>query len=309
MTKALVICIVVGLGLLLTATIMLVVLNWNSKTYFPILSSLLIGITATFGAIFFPLKASVDKEEFSTAIIFDNQDSLPLFSNGVGQDSRRAERQSTFSSLSRTTSGQKESTKLVAKKPTNPDEIFVFCGELIQYQFVRDLERLHRGGWSTSQTKSQLNSKIYKPVKPTKMYKVPKEALEKLVSMNQFSRGDQQRFFLENGQLVLPKGCDLSLTFTPSSQAKGPNRHTINLVKKNYFEIEIAIQPMSGNSLIGIPSYLTISPEQAKHCQAIFFKISMVAKFEKITSGNWQTEEYKDWSKWLFESFIETYSD
>jgi len=37
--------------------------------------------------------------------------------------------------------------------------------------------------------------------------------------------------------------------------------------------------------------------------------ITLKARFEKITAGNWQTEELKNWSKWLFREIQNRFSD
>ena len=58
-----------------------------------------------------------------------------------------------------------------------------------------------------------------------------------------------------------------------------------------------------------LPPGLALSPELAAHTQTYQFQVTMHANFDKVTAGNSQTQEYKDWANWLFSGLQDDLKD
>jgi hypothetical protein len=86
-------------------------------------------------------------------------------------------------------------------------------------------------------------------------------------------------------------------------------KHAVVLTKPYFFTIEITIEPADFSGQMGIPANSGISPELATKSKTLMFQIAMVARFERLTSGNRLTPELKDWTKWMFGRLQTKFSD
>ena len=90
-----------------------------------------------------------------------------------------------------------------------------------------------------------------------------------------------------------------SLLYIPPST--GPEEHIVRLEKPLFFRIDFAITPLGGVGNGIVPKGVVLTPEVLARTQTFQFQITMHATFERITAGNWRTEEYKAWASWMFD--------
>jgi hypothetical protein len=186
--------------------------------------------------------------------------------------------------------------------PTNTDETFSFCQELLQYKMVQDIRDLQGGGWTTAQTweggRPVIEGSVQTPKKPPQLIKIPGQEILKALSANRFSNGDGQKFYWEHLTFALPDKTRLFLRHVPSSPQSGVEKRIVLFSKPYFYTIEITIEPIGAGS--SVPRAFDIAPDQAHRYRTYQFVITMDAKFEKWTAGNWQTDGLKAWVKWLF---------
>lgn len=56
------------------------------------------------------------------------------------------------------------------------------------------------------------------------------------------------------------------------------------------------------------PAGLNIDPEISKRCNTYMYIIRINTNFEKLTAGNWRTEELKSWVEWITNNLEMKYS-
>jgi hypothetical protein len=81
------------------------------------------------------------------------------------------------------------------------------------------------------------------------------------------------------------------------------------LDKPMFFRIEFEIEPLLATGAGALPKGLVLTPEVAARCQTFHFRVTMRATFEKITAGNYRTQDYKDWANELFSGVQATLGD
>jgi len=135
-----------------------------------------------------------------------------------------------------------------------------------------------------------------------------------IVAVNRFSDSDLERFKWEHGHLPLPKGTRVTLIHVASSPASGPEKFILRLKKPLFFEMDFVVEPIvttgTGEPPIGwLPPGVRLAPELAARCETYEFQITMRATFERVTAGNSEAQEYKDWADWLFSRVRDELSD
>jgi hypothetical protein len=141
---------------------------------------------------------------------------------------------------------------------------------------------------------------VSRPMKLSKIQDYPGETFLRVIASNRFSDSDMERFYWEHGHLLLPTNTNVSLIHTAPSSASGPEKFILRLKKPLFFEIDFIVEPLGATGMGILPPGLALNPELTARCETYQFQISMRATFEKLTAGNSQTQEYKDWANWLF---------
>ena len=299
----------VGFVMLLAATLTLVVLNWSEKTLAPALSILLVGTVTTLATVLVTLKESSIENAFSTSVVLDVTDRAPLFINPEPTNPKLTSRLSDLSSLGRPVVNRDGKTVLTIEKPANDDERFRFTGELVQYQLVRAIQKLQRGGWTAGMFFGGSAATISTPMKLSNTQDYPKEVLLADLANNRFSNSDMERSRWEHSSFPLPKKTSLRLVHLAGGPNIGTEKYVVRLEKPMYFQIDFTVEPLLATGIGVLPNGLVLAPEMAARCQTYQLKITMKATFEKITAGNAYTQEYKDWAAWLFSNLRDSVGD
>jgi hypothetical protein len=87
-------------------------------------------------------------------------------------------------------------------------------------------------------------------------------------------------------------------------------QYAVVLEKPLFFQVTFTIEELPRLLASGpLPDGLLIRPEAVQYCQTYHFRVSMRAVFGKLTSGNYRTEEYKDWANKLFDGISDKIGD
>lgn len=114
----------------------------------------------------------------------------------------------------------------------------------------------------------------------------------------------------EHGHLPLPKDTKVRLIHLASSSTNGVEKFIVKLEKPRFFVIDFTVEPLLATGMGILPKGVSaVSPEVAARCQTYQFEVTMRAAFERITAGNQQTQEYKDWANWLFSNLQDRVGD
>jgi hypothetical protein len=291
-----------GFVLLLAATIALVVLNWGEKTRAPVYSILVVGTATMLAAVMVSLKESTVESVFSTSIVLDTAEGAPPLILPDPNNLKLSSRLSEFARIGRPAINRDGKTIITIQKPSNEGERFTFCGELLQYRLFQIIEKLQRGGWIAGQQFGASFSSVTKPLKLSNAedYPAAGRTILEIVSANRFSNSDMEQFFWRNRRVRLPKGTKVDFIHVASSPATGTEKYIIRLQKPLFFSIEFEVAPLLGTGIGVPPKGLLLAPELVARWETYQFQVTMRAVFEKITAGNWQTQEYKDWANSLF---------
>jgi hypothetical protein len=308
MFKLLIIISGVALLLLAAVTVILVKLNWSEKLYSPLLSLGLAGTVTTFITVLLMLKGEVTETSFTTLMVINTQTHLPPFL-GYSARSELNNRLSSYSSLSNPKVNMNGKEQILFDSPKNDTEEIVFEEELIQYKLFKEIVEMHYERRSMSQGIAGVSSNFHKPFKLSEAEKKPLSALASELAKNRFSNNTMEKFSFDKSFSKLPKDTKIEFKRIPSSEKTGVEKHLIILSKPYYFTIEIIIEAGFATGPNSIPHGLEITPEAAKICKTAMFTVTMKSNFEKITAGNWRTEELKNWTKWMFKEIENKYSD
>jgi len=297
MATMIIVAAVSGCVLLLGTTITLVVLNWSEKTITPVLSIFLIGTSTTLATVLVMLKESTVESAFTTSVVFDTAQGAPAMVTPNPNSPKISSRLSDLVLLGRPAINRDGKTVITIQKPTSLDETFTFCGELLQYQLLLTIEKLQRGGWKVRQTLGASTATVSKPMKLSKIQDFPGNAFLHVITSNRFSDSDMERFHWEQGHFPLPRNTIVSLIHLAPD--RGPEKFVVRLKKPLFFQIDFVVEPLAGTGMGVLPAGVTLPPELAARCQTYQFQVTMRATFERLTAGNSQTQEYKEWANWL----------
>jgi len=292
----------------------LVVLNWSEKTLAPVLSILLVGTATTLAAVLVSLKESTVESAFASSVVFDTVDGAPAWVNFDPSSPKITSRLSESFGLGRPKTNRDGKWVSTIEKPTNAGDRFAFCGELLQYQLLRTVEELQRGGWWVHWVSGAQITTVSKPMRLSRLQDYPGKTFLGIVAVNRFSDSDLERFKWEHGHFPLPKGTRVTLIHVASSPASGPEKFILRLKKPLFFEMDFVVEPIvttgTGEPPIGwLPPGVRLAPELAARCETYEFQITMRATFERVTAGNSEAQEYKDWADWLFSRVRDELSD
>lgn len=309
MYKVLMVLSALALLLLIGITTILVKLNWSEKLYNPLLSLGLAGTVTTFITVLLMLKGEHFERSFTTLVVIDSVTHLPPF---IIPDSSNvlSIRLYDYNNLSAHKANVNGIEQTYFNIPTNTKEETVFYEELLQYRIFKTLILLQKESHAITMGMQGVKSSIHKPFKLTEFEKKPFKYYLPEVSKNRFSNNfyDQRELTQDSPFSKLPKDTKIEFKRIPSSEETGVEKHLITIRKPLYFTMQITIAVSLGinNS---VPPNLNINSDIAKRCNTSMFIISMEADFDKITAGNWKTEELKRWIKWMFDEVEKRYSD
>jgi hypothetical protein len=282
----------IGIFLLLLSTGYLVWMNWSEQLYGPLFSVLLAATITLLLAVLATLKSTSEESKFPTSIVFDDAIHKPPI---IFPDIGSTEAINRMNALGAVASQEKST-------PNTLDEIFIYCGEIIQYKLLTDIRDLGRLGTGISQSVGSNTLRILSAepiVKLQDQIELPPSQI-KGYDLNRFADTQIAKFGWEMfGGVRVPEGTKIELKYIPSSKDTGPDKHVIQLTKKNYFDLEITISAFGGGAPGNLPPGISLQPDVAKHSTTYVYDINMRAQFEKLTAGNWRTEHYKKWVNWL----------
>lgn len=293
----------VGAVLVASGTVYLVYLNWGDEKLTGTLISLLLGaIVTTFVAVLSVLKSSTIESTFTSSVIFDQDERLPLLYRSDLGSSNAALRLWDLSRFGRpkVRKGPAGALELSIERPLDENAAFAFGCELLQYKVICDIRDKNRPGQTITSTVIGVGgiqtTKAYTPPKLTRVTSLSPEICFQVVSKNRFSNSESEKEAWMKG-LILPEGTALKLVYLPESKKSGSEKRSVILEKPRFFKITITIEPtMSSTHALGIE----MSPEQSARCKTYLYLVKMVASFDRLTAGNWQTAEYRKWVDWLF---------
>jgi len=192
--------------------------------------------------------------------------------------------------------------------PHNDTEATAFYEQLLQYKVVKEIVDMHNPNpWLTVTLGSGPSIGRSKVFPLSELETKPLVQACPDMSKAKFANNPVEKTGLDIYSSRLPKGTSITL---PGIASANPNeKHTVVLRNPRFFTIVMLIEPAEFPAQQGVPASSGIKPEMAEKCKILMFKVSMEAKFERITSGNYRTSELKDWAKWMFERLEERLSD
>jgi hypothetical protein len=186
---------------------------------------------------------------------------------------------------------------------------FSYCGELLQYEVLQSIQTFQGGSINRFQEGISKVTKatVINPYRLSKTANYSGTVLLATVAPNRFSKNSQQQLWWEHSRIPLPPDTKIGLLHN-DAVADRPESFVVRLNKPLYFEIDFLIQPIAYADKGYLPPNVTLRPEVADHGRTYQMHVIMNARFEKITAGNRDTEEYKAWAQWLFDSMKERFS-
>lgn len=309
MYKILILISAFALIILATVTIILVKLNWSEKLYSPLLSLGLAGTVTTFITVLLMLKGFESETNFTTLVAIDSRDYL-IPNNHYPTDIGIGNAMTEYLFLTHPEYTVDNYQGKSFEAPKNDSEATIFNLELVQYGIFKSILDF------TSETTSivtdidnGVSGEFKKPYKIKELVKRPLKELKTELIKNRFSNCPVEFFSIENSNFKFPKDTKVEFKRIPTSPKTGPEKQVIILSKKYYFKIEIIIE--AGFGSVGPnsdPKILKIDAETAKYCHTYLYNITIKTEFEKITGGNWRTEELKNWASWLTSKIEKKYS-
>jgi hypothetical protein len=187
--------------------------------------------------------------------------------------------------------------------PRNDDEMLTFCGELLQYDFLKSIRDIQAG--SQAMTSDLVHGRVTMSLelgaKLSHMTSYPATVFGSVIASNRFSNSEMESFYWDGLTFPLPTNTKIRLIHQVSSPETGPEKHIIQLRKPRYFDIEITLKPIMSPGPGVVPDGIILDPDVQKRCRTFRYQVSLRSDFDRRTSGKWETDELKKWAKWLFE--------
>ena len=206
---------------------------------------------------------------------------------------------------------QTGSERVFFEAPRNQSDETTFYEELLQYRILMEIIDMHNPNqWVSTAVGGQgfavSNNRSFKL---TEADKKPLKDVAPEVTRNRFSRNpvEQERVKIYTSRL--PRDTRIQLRQTKSSEKPSDEKHSVILTKPRFFTLEIIVKPGTGSAIGSLPPGSGVVPELMAKCKTLAFEISMTAKFEKLTGGNYRTEEFKNWARWVFDQLESKFSD
>ena len=246
----------------------------------------------------------------TTSVVLDSVDGAPAFITPNPENMRVTTRYSELASIGRpAVKNLGGGAASIIARVTNDSEAFSFCGELLQYYALKNIEKFQRGGFMVGQIGTTPISSTNPALKVSRLQDRPGRNFLDVIANNRFSKSDMEQFSWKNGHLPLPEDTRLSFVHQTSSPTTGTEKHIVHLEKPRFFTIDLVIEPLGASGKGVIPGGLRLLPEIVARSSTYAYQVTMHATFNKITAGNWQTEEYKEWTNRLFAKLREALRD
>jgi hypothetical protein len=281
--------------LLLSVTIILARLNWNDEVRSRVYSIILGGTGALLLAILSALKPSSFQKAFVAPVPFNVAAGGPPLTGG-GQNPRWDE----LAMLARPAISKNGQTVITVSPPTTLAEQFTFCEELVQYEVVKKIRDLSKGG----RPKISITAKGAEGILTPKMelpsaVEIPGNSYSPEISKNRFSNSSSEQFYWNVAVFVLPPGTKMTLDHIPTSPGTGAEKFIVRLQKQMFFTFEISIEPLPSSGPGAPPASLELPQEVKQGTQTFFYQVTTRAQFERLTSGSKESGEYRAWLEWL----------
>jgi len=322
--------VVVSLG-----TLLLLALNWDAKVLAILLSLSLFGSATSFISALALLKGELIQESFCISIPFDTlSNNLPdltglMTSTDLPNDSIVVARYTELANiaLAKPVSMKKIKTKDQRKaRQIQCDIGSHFCGELLQYQILRLIYYVQRNMLLSmklgQEDEEELEGEgIQNPIpstvpkRPTstmmltKTSVCPGDRLWDMVSGNRFAQLKSEQLFWKNSRFLVPDNTSVSLNYVVSSPIAGKEGYNVRFVKPMFFDLGYTVIPIAITDLGVLPPGLYLSDEVSETVRTFKYVIQMTASFDRLTSGNLQTDELKEWVRWLFRRLRRSLAD
>jgi hypothetical protein len=297
----------VGLGslALLVAAVTLVWLNWSSKTITPVASILLVGTATTLVTVGIPLRQTSIGSLFTTNVVLDTRNGRPPFEVTPIPPGKANEQLFALFQLSRPTVMKDGEAVPTTADPKDDGERIAFANELIQYRILRVIQELQRGSTRSGFFYGKSVATTVAPIKTSDSSDYSPSEFITAVAGNRFSNSDGEAFHWQRVGFPVPPKTKLRLN-SPSTSG---GEYAVILEKPMFFQITFTIETLPYLSAGPLPDGLSVRPEAVQYCQTYHFRVSMRAVFDKLTSGNYRTEEYTDWVNKLFKGISDKLSD
>lgn len=287
---------ILGCLLLLAVTAVLAKLNWNDEIRGRLFSVVLGGAAALLIAVLTTLKPTSFQKSFVTAVPFDDLAGGPPLTGGVTSNPRWDE----LAMLAKPAIQQDGKTVVTIATPA-PDERFSFCGELVQYEVIRRIRDLTRGGrWKVGITVTGAQASLSPEMKLSNGVEVAGTTYVQEIAKNRFYNGDLQRFYWKTALFTLPPSVVIQTDHHRSVDGS-TEKFLVRLEKKMFFKYEIEISALPSTGPGAVPPQLQghLPPEVQQRTSTYFFQITTAAQFERLTSGSKEAAEYREWLEWL----------
>jgi len=299
MALAVIIAAFAGFLLLFMATVALVTLNWGEKTQGPVYSVLVVGTATMLAAVLVSLKRSSIESAFVTSIVLDTKEGAPAMVVLTQDNPSLTSRLSELVLLGRPSTNKDGKTVSTIQKPETESARFAFSSELLQYQILKLIRTLQRGGWKLGMELGASTASVHTPMKLSNVVDYPGNTFLDVVKANRFADSDRERSLWKTSSVPLPKGTNITLMHF-ASQPGTAERFLVRLEKPLFYQIDFVVEPIGSTGMGILPKGLTLPAEQAAVCQTYHLRVAMDATFDWITAGNRHTQEYKDWANWLY---------
>lgn len=313
MFKALVVISLFAVLLLCVATVILVRFNWSEKLYSPLLSIFIAGLVTTFITVLLMSKGETFGKSFTTFIVVNTDTHLPppqLYD--PSHPTRLMARLTDYVGLSVRTMPD-ETGKEIAffDAPHNESDETTFYEELLQYRILMEIIDMHNPNqWISTAVGGQgFAVSDNRPFELTEPDNKPLINVVPEVTRNRFSRNPVEQEKIKLYKSRLPRDTTIDLEQIKSSKKSSDEKQSVILTKPHFFTLEIIIKPATGSAIGSLPPGSGVLPELIAKCKTLAFEIAMTAKFEKLTGGNYRTEELKNWAKWVFSQLERKFSD
>jgi hypothetical protein len=294
-----------GFVVLFIAAVTLVWLNRSEKTLAPVVSILLVGTATTLVAVIVPLKETTANSEFATSVVLDTRDGRPPFEITNAPPNRPNVQLLDLFPISRPAVTKDGKPTATTVDPTNDNERITFASGLIQYRLIRLIQQLQRGGTSAGYSYGTSFATVTTAMKTSDSVDYSPAELTAAVASNRFANSDGETFHWQQVGFPVPPKTQLRL----SSPSASGGQYAVILQKPMFFRITLTIETLPWTAAGVLPQGLSVRPDSVPYCQTYHFRVSMRAVFEKLTSGNYRTEEYKGWVSKLFDAVKDKLSE
>jgi hypothetical protein len=300
-------------GLVLaTVTMLLLWFNWNEKIYGQVFTILGIGLATALASIVIGLRETKIESAFVTSVLLDVDDNEPPPVQVTEDYSQLGMRLMDLHRLVpfpfRITDRGAE--KIEIQKPTDEDGRQSFCAELLQYYLLQSVQTLQQGRiLSLTVAKTSILTSTPLPFRLTKTSDLGHGQLLPIVAGNRFSTGDEQNRWWSLTAFPLPAGTRVDLIH----KAAGPNnpeQFIVRFLKAHYFQIDLTTQSVGFSDIGVFPKGVTFyDAHKDKKIRTYHAQVLMSATFDRISASSNETEEYKEWVKWLFDNLQQKFKD